>query len=175
MPLDITHGMYRAYTGSSQLRSGEEVVITTIQGPSDALGKTENFSAMAIETRFKHSTGSRPLENLVSALVTRLLSRYVVAEMYACRSIIVSICANTTDLALICNSVTVACLDGGIPLKRMFYCVGRDDLLVFEGGEVVLCHSRGLVGEERMREARAGLAYVKESIEYGIRDMYEFE
>lgn len=172
MALDIKHGIYRSYTGSSQMKSGPEIAIAVIQGPSDAPSKMETHSALYIETRFKHSSGSRVHDALISLIVNKILAKYVVTDIDRNGMLAVSVYSNTMNLSLICNCVLVACLDGGIPLKNMFYCTGTDSLYVVEDGEVALCHSLGMVTEEHMALAKKEAAYIKESIEYGLRDMF---
>lgn len=175
MALEIKHGMHRSCTGSSQLRSGSEVATTFIQGPSDTLSRAEAHSELCIEVRFRHSAGSRPHDNLVSAIIERILARYVIRSIDCGRTMVVGVCSNSTNLSLICNSVLVACLDGGIPLREMFYCTGTDSLCVVEGGEVVMRHGAGAMTEGQADQARREAVYIKESVEYGLRDMLVFE
>lgn len=115
------------------------------------------------------------VENMVGGLVHRLLDVYVEKEAERYRSILVGIYSNTFNLSIICNSVLVACLDGGIPLKAMFYCAGDRDLFVYSNGLIEMCHSLGAVDDARMKEVQDEMSYIQESIEYGIRDMLDVE
>lgn len=175
MKLEIKHGLFKSYTGSSSITSGLHAATTTVSGPSDILVRDDNHESLTTDVRVRHSSRSKMFENMVAGLVNRLLDEYVEKEAEKYRSIVVSVYSNTTNLSIICNSVLVACLDGGIPLKRMFYCAGEKDLFVYSNGSIEMCHCFGLAEDSRIKEILDEVKCVKESVEYGIRDMLMVE
>jgi hypothetical protein len=175
MKLEIKHGLLRSYTGSSTIISGPEMATTTISGPSDSIVRDDNYESLTTEVRVRHSSRSKMFESMIAGLVYRLLDEYVEKEAEKYRSIVVCIYSNTLNLSIICNSVLVACLDGGIPLKRMFYCAGDRDLFVYSNESIEMCHSLGAIEDSRIREILNEIRSVKESVEYGVRDMLAVE
>lgn len=172
MALQIQHGLFKTYTGSSQLTSGTETVITTISGPPEVTFKDDSL-LLSIDVKFKHSSNIRAYDSFISGLIHKLLLNYLILDIDKYKTITVNTYTNSTDLSLICNSVLVACLDGGIPLKSTFYCYGRDSLFVIENDQVVLYSGFSDASQDEIDQAKAG--YIKESIEYALKDMFEFE
>lgn len=176
MGLKIAHGIFRNYTGSSTIFSNSELVTTTVFGPSDSSRRDGDFTGLTVETKVKHFPHSKPFENMAAGIVNRLLDMFVVKEAEKFRSMVVTSYTNTFSLSMLCNSVLVACLDAGVPLKAMFYCVGVNDLFVFSGGDIVAHHSFGFVDEKRSGELQRELKYVKEEcIDLAMADVFAIE
>lgn len=171
----ILHGLYKTYTGSSELRSSEEIVICTIQGPSYTLTKADNFDNLTIETKFKHSQGSKPHEAFVSEMINKLLLSIILTEIDQTKSIIVNIYSNTYNLSMICNSAIIACIDGGIPLKTMPFCIGKENMIVLDGDRIILEHFTTQTCEDERKELLTEASSVKENILHALKDMLEFD
>lgn len=172
MKLEIQHGIFTSYTGSAVLTSNNHIATTTIYGPSDNILKDEICDTLSFEVKVRHSSNARPFESFMSGIISRILEQYIDREADRYRSFVVNVYTNAFNLSLICNSVLVACLDAGIPLKSMFYCTGVDTLLVFSGNSIDLWHAHGPVDDNMRKTAMKDLEYIKESIKYGIKDMF---
>lgn len=173
--LKISHDIFKNYSGSSTVSSNSELVSTTIAGPSDTLRRDWKQSSLGIETRVRHFPPCKPFENMAVAIVNKILDIFVLKEAEQFRSITVTAYTNTFSLSMLCNSVLVACLDAGIPLREMFYCVGHDDLFVFSAETVVAYHSFGFIPDGRKAELEDELKHVKECIQHVISDVFNIE
>ncbi len=171
MKLKIEKSIYKSYTGSSRLISGDSVVITTIMSPCDTHLK-DIVPEISFEIKFKHYSGSRPFENFIVNIISKILKKFIVLDMdqYKCMSVFVM--SNTTNLSLICNSVLIACLDGGIPMKSIFYSIGTNNLYIYDTEKEIMSIIVDL--KENLNKEK-NLAYIKEAVEYGIRDMFQFD
>lgn len=172
MSLKIHHGVFKNYTGSCSISSNMELVTTTIQGPSDSSRRDSNYDELTIEVKVKHFPDSKVFESMAVGIINRILSKFVVKGTDKLRSMTVTVYTNTNNISMICNSVLVACLDGGIPLKEMFYCAGDEDLFVFSSGNVTLYHGKGMVDEEKSNEVKKELEYIKELVEHSMKDVF---
>lgn len=169
---NIVHGLFKNHTGSSILSSSQKYVCSTIDGPYDTSTKEDDFESLNIEIKCKVFTSSKDFENLCCGLVNRILNRYLVKDSLLFKSIEISIYSNTTDLYLICNAVIITCLDAGIPLSDMIYCVGDKNLFVFRNDVIDFCHSYGPISVEEINEAKNSKNYIENNIKDAFRDVF---
>lgn len=172
MSLKIHHGVFKNYTGSCSISSNLELVTTTVQGPTDSTRRDSKYDELSIEIRVKHFPHLKVFESMAVGIINRILSKFVVKDSNKLRSMTVTVYTNTTNMSMICNSVLVACLDGGIPLKEMFYCAGNEELFVFSSGNVTLYHGKGMIDEEKSNEIKRELEYIKELVEHSMKDVF---
>lgn len=170
MKLKIEKSLYKSYTGSSKLISENDVVTSVIKCPSDMYSKDLTLD-LSFDIKFKHFTNFRPFENFVVGIIEKLLKKVIVLDIDSYRNMSLSIISNTTNLGLICNSVLIACLDGGIPMKCIFYSLGNNNLHVYDNEkEIFSC----VVDFTEKSNNEKDLKYIKEAVEYGILDMFKF-
>ncbi|ELA41445.1 uncharacterized protein VICG_01550 [Vittaforma corneae ATCC 50505] len=172
MSFKISHGIFKNYTGSSTIFSSSELVTTTISGPSDNLKRDDCYDSLTIETKVRLFPQCRPFDSMAVGIVNKILDTFVLKEVEKFRSISISVYTNTRNLSMICNSVLIACLDGGIPLKSMFYSVGSSDLFVFSSGKIVLYHCFGYIDDEMSNKRQKELAHIKECIDFAMADVF---
>lgn len=175
MALKISHGVFKSFTGSCTIVSNSELVTATISGPSDNLKRDYFYDSLNIETKVRHFPQCKSFESMAVGIISQVLDTFVVKEVEKFRCIDVSVYTNTRSLSMICNSVLVACLDGGIPLKSMFYCVGSDSLFVFSPERVVLYHCFGHVDENMSNELQQKFDHIKECIHFAMADVFAIE
>lgn len=175
MALKIQHGVFKSYTGSSTISSASELVTATISGPSDNLKRDDSYEKLTVETKVRHFPLCKPFESMVAGIVNDVLERFVLKEADRFRSILITIYTNTQNLSLICNSVLVACLDAGIPLKSMFYSVGVEELFVFDSNDAVLYSKLGMAQEQRCENLQNDLKYIKEAVSFAMKDVFDVE
>jgi hypothetical protein len=175
MHYKISHGLFASYTGSSSAYSNNELVTTTISGPSDTLKKIEEPIESKTEVNVHHFPECKTFENLAVGIIEKILENFVVKDIDKFRSPCISVYTNTRNLSMIGNSVLIACLDAGIPLKSMFYCAGSRNLFVFSSGNGVMYHGTGRISPNMMDEMRKESERVKESVESAMADTQTIE
>lgn len=171
----IEHGMLESYTGSSTIKNDDEIVSCTIKGPQDILLKEEESNELHIEIKVRSSLGLESSENSIESLISKLLTHYLYKKADNHRYIIFNIYYNTDNLSMIANSVLIACIDGGIPLKSMFYCVGSTSLYVFSNNQLELVHSDVGTDNNTLTSIYDEYALIKEKIDFSIRDMFKLD
>ncbi|KAM0681435.1 hypothetical protein GINT2_000637 [Glugoides intestinalis] len=175
MTLKIQHGIFKSYTGSSTISTDSELVTTTIIGPSDNLKREEDYEKLTIETKVRHFPLYKPFESMTTGIVNDVLEKFVIKEADRFRSMVITIYTNTQNLSLICNSVLIACLDAGIPLKSMFYSVGAEELFIFDNNDAILYSKLVFAHEKRVKNIQEDLKYIKEAVAYAMKDVFEVE
>lgn len=176
MHFTLEHGMFKTFTGSGVIKDREKYAMATISGPLDVKIKEDFFKKMEIEVRIRHMKKVRSFENMTSALLENILDRYICREVEKYRSIIISVYTNTTDLSYITNSVLIACIDGGIPLKTMFYSFGEENLFVFSNKILDLKHITNfeILKADEVKAVK-NFNYLVESVEYAFKNFFIYE
>ena len=175
MGVRISHGISRSCTGSAKAVSDTNVVYATVQGPAEGLAGPNSGPALELEVKVKHASGDPTLEQSIAGILHKLLLRYLAVDAEHFTSLLVHVIANTTDMGLICNTLLVACLDGGIPLRRMFFAWGNDDAFaIMEDGKVSYSHGLTSAVEGIVQEGIAKFQYIREVVLHAIKDMYVF-
>jgi len=198
--MEITHGLFKSHTGSSQITLGDSIAIVTIQGPYEAAGRMDGSPRLSIDLRLHNAMKTDEYEAHFSDVFSKILEQYVVVDMDPYKCLEVHIYTNTSDLCLICNGLLVACIDGGIPLRQMFYGIradcnhdcdhklesgiessessGSNGLLVYAGNGELEMHHRCCEKSNSSAEDSLVLSEIqktKERVMHGIRDMLSFQ
>lgn len=126
MRVAISHGCCKSATGSARTVSGQETVLVTVHGPSDGPNKTDDNPVLNVDVRVRIAAAPRASENFVAGLLSAVLRRYVILETDPFKTLTVSVYSNTADMSVICNTALVACIDGGVPLHRLFIAATPD-------------------------------------------------
>lgn len=175
MSLKISRGVFKNYTGSSSIFSNSELVTTTILGPFDTLKKDDNTNELSVDIKIHHFPECKSFENMAVGIVSKILENFVLKDIEKYRAISMSIYTNTYNLSMIGNSVLIACLDCGIPLKNMFYCVGDYDLFIFSSGNIVLQHTVEPINDQKKAKLEKELQYVQECVDLAMQDAFNIE
>lgn len=175
MAMSVSHGMFKSQIGSSRIVLNNEVVFVVVPEMNEKHIRESDQSGLSISVEFHSSTTTRNDELFISYLIKSVLNEYLIKEIDEYRQIRFEITANTTRMSIIGNAVLVACLDAGLPLRRMFYCVGDNNFYIVDinGIKAYYINKENEIKEEN--EIKREIEYIKESIEYAMQDMIKFK
>lgn len=165
-------GLFKNYTGSSVMAIGDKYVCATVDGPLDSNARDDDFESLNIDARCKVFSSSKSFENLCNTLISKILNKYIVKDSLMFKTIQISMYSNVTDLYLICNTVTAACLDAGIPLCDMIYCVGSQPMFVFRNDVIDFYHSNGAVTDAQIQEAKDKKITIENDMKKAFRNVF---
>lgn len=168
----IAHSIFKSHTGSSILTTGTKYVCATVDGSFDSSTKEDEFESLNLEVKCKVFTNTKHFENMCSGLIDRILNRYLVKDSLIFKTIQITLYCNTSDLYLICNAAIIGCLDAGIPLSDMIYCVGSKNMFVFRNDVIDFCHSIGIVSAKEINEAKDNKIYIENNIKDAFKDVF---
>lgn len=172
--MEISHGFLKNYTGSASMINGSKNITVTINGPSENATREESFDKMAIEIKFRLFPSDKSFENMISGLLLKILDKFVTRDIERNRGISINVISNNKDIATNINCVLVALLDSGVPLNNMFYACGQDDVCaIFENDIPVFCHSYRDIADIEIDNLKKILPYIKESIRFAFRDVFD--
>ncbi|AFM99121.1 RNase PH-like protein [Encephalitozoon hellem ATCC 50504] len=171
-------------TGSSRFSYNNTTVFCTVHGPSDATSRQEDPEKAFLDVRWKDMIliNGRIYDKYFSKVIERVLSKNIILELDACRTIQVGFnVVGETRNALFCavNAALLALADGGIPLKSMFYAsssfMHEEEVIIFDGeGNIVDSHAFEAISGENIDSAKDFLKYVKEVQVYTLRSKFPF-
>lgn len=168
-------------TGSSRFSYAGTTVLCTIQGPFESMAKQEDSDEVVLDVRWRDPTlvNGRMYDRYFSKAMERILHKNILTRLDSYKTIQISFnvvgeARNTLFCAV--NAALLALVDGGIPLRSMFYASSSfchdEEVFVFDDGGVAFRHSFGDISGMSLEKSKALLEYVKEAQKYALRSKF---
>lgn len=174
MDLKILHSSVGECIGSSTVFNSTELSTAMISETFETQVKEIEFFGMNFEVKIRHALNVRPFESFCSGLIIKILNNFVCLDAAKFRSFSITVYTNTKNLSIICNSILVAILDAGVPLRKMFSCVGDTNLYVCSEEKIVFSHLQNIQSLMAESDIIENSKYIDEHVKYAFKDFFEY-